>query len=519
VRGAAAAKMVGEDVAVRSVALLEGPMPSLVARVERFGIMYEVSLADLVVDAASPFAEVVAGYRALVGAVSAAEPSAAASTTTGAVIEVAILSVDARAVLAGLFDPREVVTLLTPRAAELVPAEIVRFRVRKRSRRAGRTILEGDVVEARLEVGRLNLEPLKLEPQGTWDPREEYWGEEGEPTPEWAKPIIARGSRPAFELENVIPFADPEDWESDPIVEAAELHEAGEDAGARKILMRELAADLRCLDAHAHLGNLAFEGAPRQALRHYAAGLRIGELSLSQGFDGVLPWGLTENRPFLRCLHGYGLCFYRLGRRAEATAVFERMLWLNPSDNQGARFVLTELAAGRTWEEMQEREDEAQRRLGDVVALPVRGAPVPVDLGVFVTAFEDQDGERTWYLDRETGNVHFVSDLTDDDVLPVAREELEENPRFLAIEPEDTHDAYEDMVEFAETVGPKLRERLADALDGKGAFGRFKRVLQSAPQERERWCRFRDVRLEARARKWLETNGIVISPRGGTPRV
>ena len=32
----------------------------------------------------------------------------------------------------------------------------------------------------------------------------EYWGEEGEPLDEWAKPIVARGKRPAFEMEQVI---------------------------------------------------------------------------------------------------------------------------------------------------------------------------------------------------------------------------------------------------------------------------------------------------------------------------
>ena len=39
-------------------------------------------------------------------------------------------------------------------------------------------------------------------------------------------------------------------------------------------------------------------------MRHFAAGLRIGELSLPDDFDGLLPWGYIDNRPFLRCLHG-----------------------------------------------------------------------------------------------------------------------------------------------------------------------------------------------------------------------
>lgn len=43
--------------------------------------------------------------------------------------------------------------------------------------------------------------------------------------------------------------------------------------------------DLRCLDAHAHLGNLAFDHWPQEALRHYAVGLRIGELSVGGGME------------------------------------------------------------------------------------------------------------------------------------------------------------------------------------------------------------------------------------------
>ncbi len=68
-------------------------------------------------------------------------------------------------------------------------------------------------------------------------------------------------------------------------------------------------------------------------------------------FDGVLLWGHIDNRPFLRCMYGYGLCLWRLGRFDEAERVFDRMLWLNPSDNQGVRFLIEGVRAGRSWEE------------------------------------------------------------------------------------------------------------------------------------------------------------------------
>lgn len=46
---------------------------------------------------------------------------------------------------------------------------------------------------------------------------------------------------------------------------------------------------------------------------------------------------------------GYGLCLWRLERFAEAALVFERMLWLNPTDNQGIRFLIDDARAGNPW--------------------------------------------------------------------------------------------------------------------------------------------------------------------------
>jgi hypothetical protein len=69
-----------------------------------------------------------------------------------------------------------------------------------------------------------------------------------------------------------------------------------------------------------------------------------------------LRWSVLENRPFLRCLHGVGICLWRLGRFEETAAIFERMLWLNPMDNQGARFMIDAVRAKQPWEAFQEAE-------------------------------------------------------------------------------------------------------------------------------------------------------------------
>jgi len=144
--------------------------------------------------------------------------------------------------------------------------------------------------------------------------------------------------------------------DENPTRDATELAAVGHHESSRELLMETLCSDLRCIDAHAHLGILAFDLSPQRAIVHYEIGIRIGELSLPPGFDGMLLWGHIFNRPFLRCLHGYGLCLWRLGRAAEAEVVFERILSLNPNDNQGIRFCQEDARRGRTWEEMHRRE-------------------------------------------------------------------------------------------------------------------------------------------------------------------
>lgn len=218
--------------------------------------------------------------------------------------------------------------------------------------------MTGEIKSKRIDVPKINLEPLSLNNMDIWDPEEEYWGEPNEPINKYFKPIIDFGVRDSYEMDQVIPFQDPEDFDSDPIIEAADSYKYGNYKEALKIMEKLLTADLRCLDAHAHLGNWDFNRTNEpckmtidRARRHYEVGFRIGELSLGSNFNGVLPWACIDNRPFLRCMHGYGLSLWRLGQSEEAREVFERMLWLNPSDNQGIRFLLADIDEGKTWYE------------------------------------------------------------------------------------------------------------------------------------------------------------------------
>jgi hypothetical protein len=241
-----------------------------------------------------------------------------------------------------------------------VPGEIFRVEV-ERSWVFGHTAyVKGLIAESRLDVVRLELPPLGLQDHGMRDPEEEAWLYEEDPSPLYDE-IRAAGPRPEYEMEQVLPEDAVElHWEDDPIVEAAALFEAGARHEAADLLGDLLSVDLRCLDAHAHLGlfelDSAWPGGLERAERHYRAGVAIGEQALPRpvlDFRGLLPWDLIDNRPFLRCLHGHGLCRWRRDDFDEAAHIFRRLVWLAPHDGLGARFNLAQVEAGRAWERVE----------------------------------------------------------------------------------------------------------------------------------------------------------------------
>lgn len=141
---------------------------------------------------------------------------------------------------------------------------------------------------------------------------------------------------------------------------------AGWSLEAEAYYKEALRLDPNHADAWVHLGNRRFEeGWVTEALALYERGQAAAERR-TIGDPDRYPhpfWGDVDSRPFMRALHGRGLCLWRLGRTAEAGQILARMLKLNPNDNQGARFLLADLNEGLSWEESVAR-DEAQRPPG-----------------------------------------------------------------------------------------------------------------------------------------------------------
>ena len=265
-------------------------------------------------------------------------------------VEAVVLKVNQSSLRVRVLGDAGEVTFRFANRGNVAPGHVVTLVVHKRWTWAGDAYASGTVERPRIGVPQLGLQPLPLsggDRENLRDAYEPYTPDEPY-YPLWRRFTSER--RRSYEMDPIawgeFPGDDPE---SNLTCEAADLSAAGDGRAAERLLMHTLHRDLRCIDAHAHLGNLRFPHTPDLAIVHYDLGRRIAELSFEPGFDGVLLWGNINNRPYLRCLHGYGLCLWRAERWADAEAVFERILSLDPPDNQGIRFCWDEVRRRVPW--------------------------------------------------------------------------------------------------------------------------------------------------------------------------
>lgn len=112
--------------------------------------------------------------------------------------------------------------------------------------------------------------------------------------------------------------------------------------------------------------------------------------------------------------------------------------------------------------------------------------------------------EISWYLDSETGAV--LLDSPDADELP---EDFADDPRYIYIEPIESHLAYETMQDFVETLPEgRLADALQHALAGRKPFRQFKDALLDYPEARESWFRFEADFEMRQAAAWCAEHDI-----------
>lgn len=131
---------------------------------------------------------------------------------------------------------------------------------------------------------------------------------------------------------------------------------------------------------------------------------------------------------------------------------------------------------------------------------------IPIDWEALEDAFENNAPEVHSYLHLVTGDVLRVVDGVAD---PQMHARIAADTNYLRIDPVSSREQYRWMERFIPMVeDPDLQGKLSQAIDGKGAFRRFKDVLMAYGPERERWFSFRSERLRIFMEAWLSAYAL-----------
>ncbi len=183
-----------------------------------------------------------------------------------------------------------------------------------------------------------------------------------------------------------------------------------------------------------------------------------------------------------------------------------------------ARTAGIEEAAGRCVTALRERDWEGDAELAEGIEATLGTGPVPllrplpVDLDELAGVLEGDPVTGGGRIDLRTGEVW------PQPALEYAEEtgDLEEGDeeRWLWVECEGSRAGYRDMELFIAAVeDPGQADRLGVAIEGRGAFRRFKDVLSRWPELLDRWYAFSEDRQRGRARAWLAAEGYAPAPR------
>ncbi|PBC35691.1 hypothetical protein CJ179_47500 [Rhodococcus sp. ACS1] len=152
----------------------------------------------------------------------------------------------------------------------------------------------------------------------------------------------------------------------------------------------------------------------------------------------------------------------------------------------------------------------AEDLLAHLRRVPVTGRAVPVDLEMLGTALEgDPDISSGGYLDLHTGQVYDESSTDPMMVGQDAAIDVEaQSDRWLRFDRTGSRDGWHDMAAFAQRQQDAgLRDRLQRAIEGTGAFGRFRDLVHREGLA-DQWYAFAADRRLGRAREFLAAQGI-----------
>ena len=125
-------------------------------------------------------------------------------------------------------------------------------------------------------------------------------------------------------------------------------------------------------------------------------------------------------------------------------------------------------------------------------------------------AMNDNSYENKWYLDIQNEVTALVSDYSDDEQLEESIEN-EYGERFISIPTKESHEAWEQMERFIQSLNDQNQatlDLLYSAIEGRGAFGRFKNAVYRSGLD-EQWREFKGREDRQEALEWLHSLELI----------
>jgi hypothetical protein len=129
---------------------------------------------------------------------------------------------------------------------------------------------------------------------------------------------------------------------------------------------------------------------------------------------------------------------------------------------------------------------------------------IRVDWEELEDAFADGSAEHRYYLDRETGAVHFFSSYLDNEEEEEDERAMTGESRYVLIPNSRRLVSLRDLEAFIGSLERESERRvLASSIRAPESQRRFEEALSRLPNARGQWRRFLQERLDQRIKSWL----------------
>lgn len=177
-------------------------------------------------------------------------------------------------------------------------------------------------------------------------------------------------------MENLILDKEKNKW--DYYYDAMEYLDAGNDKEAEVLLKKAIKVDGDFVAGYLGMVSLYKSRRNNKKVKEYTNLAFQKTKKKFPKWPKEMPWGVLKNRQYLRSICGKAILSHENKQKKEAEELYRLLLKLNPNDNQGVRYLLAALYAGKdpkiadelidkgnrlqNWDELENFLDEQNRK-------------------------------------------------------------------------------------------------------------------------------------------------------------